>query len=1069
MSHTVCAKFGSRDWLIGTFVLSLLAVAGSFLSINLFFGIAFIFGSIAAVIAIAFYGTVAGAIVAMVGSAYTFILFGHPYAIVIFTLEMIVVGTLYHRRGMNNLVLADLLYWIVLGALLVVIFYQQTMGMAWTPTLLIVFKQSLNGIFNALIASIFLLIIRMYTLHFFKWSEQKQRISSIFFVVGISIVLLAGISPVVQQSYMLKAERERALTRNLLEKIEDVTRSVKTRKETTAEELQAILDIEYFDDDMSLAILDDAGRPIAAHGVVKSLNHAGIKSVLSDELSIWRPSGKMPTMLRWKNSQYLIVVPFVYKGMSSSIVVEFSAATLVESLEESNLYLFIFIAIFMFISIFVVHGVSYWFAKPINRLEKVGRRMEEQIESGREVDVESSTIYEFDSLGKALQLMASHLARSFDELNQSKGALGARIKRRTRELEFVNDNLRDRQSALDQHAIVSITDLAGSIIDANERFCEISGYSRDELIGQNHRMLKSGQHSTEFYNELWQTITRGEIWRGEICNKTKKGQLYWVQSTITPFLDKKGKPYQFISIRTDISDRKRSEKLLQTSMDQLNRAQVIAKVGSWEFNLETEQLSWSKEHYEIFELNELPPEELFVAYRNKVYADDLEQLDALLLQAKETGEGFHFEYRIICDDGSIKYVLAIGESIFNEENEQVLRGTAQDITEQKHNEQKLITARELADRANKAKSEFLSSMSHELRTPMNAILGFGQLLEMDEVLTNDQLENVQEIIKGGEHLLELINEVLDLSKIESGNIDLIVESVELAGVLQECFNLMEPLANKRNISIELGDVKDIIVRVDRIRLKQALLNLMSNAIKYNKEGGSVGVNIEYADKTNIRILVSDKGYGIAESDLADLFQPFTRVTDDVEGIEGTGIGLTITKRIIELMDGEIDVSSELGVGSTFSLTLPLGGEVKSSNDEAVEIVNESVILNRHKVLYVDDNPINLKIVSKLLSLKKYVQLFTAHSPALGLELAETHQPELILLDINMPVMNGYEVLEILRKNDNFKDTPIIAVTADAMTLEVERGLASGFSEYITKPIDFKKFNETMDKYIVEKD
>lgn len=1198
MPHSVCATPGSRNWWIGTFFLSLFSVAGNLLSIDLFFGIAFVFGSIAAVFAIALYGTISAVIVAMIGSAYTFSLFGHPYAIVIFTLEILVVGILYHRRGMRNLVLADLMFWSVLGVLLVIFFYQNIMGMAWTPTVLIIFKQSLNGIFNALIASVLLLLIRIYPLPFLKWSEEKPRIANIFFIVGMITVLLAGISPIVQQSYMLKAEKERTLAHKLLDKAEDVLQSMEANKDHTSVKLQGILDSEHFHKDMSMAVLDRDNRLLASHGNLKSLQNDGVIEVLTDELSIWKPAGKIPSMLRWKMGRYLISVPFENDVMISNVLVEVSAASLVKSLEESNLYLFIFIACFMFICILAVQGVSYWFAKPINMLDRIGRNLASEIATGKKVEIASSSIHEFDGLANTLQLMSFNLSDSFDELNQAKEGLETEVKKRTRELELLNTSLKDRQFALNQHAIVSITDTTGTIIDVNDKFCEISGYSRDEIFGKNHRLIKSDQHSTAFYTELWETISQGKTWQGEICNQTKDGQLYWLQSTITPLLDKAGKPFQFIAIRTDIthvkaaeialleneerislviessgdgiwdwdmvnetmsftrlyeamlgyeehelpplpstwidsvdpeqlpaiqetlkqylqgevaeykiearlqckdgnykwvmcrgrlvekgidgepvrmigihtdiSDRKRNEELLQTSADQLNRAQSIAKLGSWEFNLDTHELVWSKEHYEIFELSELPSEKLFEAFRNKVYADDLEQVDRLLEHARKTGEGFSYEYRIKCNDGAIKFLLATSERLYNiEESGQNLRGTVQDITERKLNEQKLISAREEADRANRAKSEFLSSMSHELRTPMNAILGFSQLLEMDDLLNKLQLENVQEIKKGGEHLLELINEVLDLAKIESGNIDLSLEPVVLDDVVEECFSLMSPLAGKQNISIRHCDFKGAVVRADRTRLKQSLLNLISNAVKYNKESGSVTVDFKCIENNKIRILVTDTGLGIAEEDVKGLFQPFTRVGDSASAIEGTGIGLTITKRIIELMGGEIDVASEVGIGSSFSIDLPLDSISENHSDKKQKADDiDVVIVKQHKVLYIDDNPVNLKLVSRLLSLHEHVHLLTAHTPSLGLELAATHVPELILLDINMPEMNGYEVLDVLKKYEKFKDVPIVAVSADAMYQDIELGLASGFNEYITKPIDFTKFNAMIARYLL---
>jgi PAS domain S-box-containing protein len=386
-----------------------------------------------------------------------------------------------------------------------------------------------------------------------------------------------------------------------------------------------------------------------------------------------------------------------------------------------------------------------------------------------------------------------------------------------------------------------------------------------------------------------------------------------------------------------------------------------------------------------------------------------------------------------------------------------------DFSEELARRSELAHAKVSAERANQAKSEFLSGMSHELRTPMNAILGFSQLMEYDDTLPDEHKDNVHEIIKAGHHLLELINEVLDLSKIESGHIGLSLEPVEVGAIVQECLNLIGPLAENRDIQLSHGGLQGAAVRADRTRLKQVLINLLSNAIKYNREGGRVRLDVLPQGTDRLRILVTDTGPGIPAGRLGELFQPFNRLDAANSGIEGTGIGLAITRRIVESMGGTVDVESEVGVGSRFWIELPREFlQVTSHEDANCAAPAQHFDATQRTVLYIDDNASNLKLVAQILGRRKHIHLLTAHTPELGIELALACRPALILLDINMPGMNGYQVLEVLKADTSLKAIPIVAVTANAMLRDIERGRAAGFADYISKPLDVDHFLKTID-------
>lgn len=380
----------------------------------------------------------------------------------------------------------------------------------------------------------------------------------------------------------------------------------------------------------------------------------------------------------------------------------------------------------------------------------------------------------------------------------------------------------------------------------------------------------------------------------------------------------------------------------------------------------------------------------------------------------------------------------------------------------------LANANEEARSANQAKSAFLSSMSHELRTPLNAILGFAQILTSDTLPSTleQKKEFANHILKSGRHLLTLINEILDLAKVESGTVTLSMEPVALSDILLEVRTMIEPIAATRKVRALFPLVDGAVVMADRTRLKQVLLNLLSNAVKYNREEGAVVVTCEQPTPDRLRLSVQDTGHGLNPEQVASLFQPFNRLGQEAGAQEGTGIGLVVTKRLVELMGGQIGVSSSPGVGSVFwielastaplSSALPERGPENDSAPAALPAEGEP-----HLVLYVEDNPANLRLVEEIVAFRRDLRLLSAPDGHLGLQLAKAHRPEVILMDLNLPGMSGFDVLRQLRADPETTWIPVIALTANAMPRDIERGMAAGFHRYLTKPIDIDKFTEAI--------
>ncbi len=410
--------------------------------------------------------------------------------------------------------------------------------------------------------------------------------------------------------------------------------------------------------------------------------------------------------------------------------------------------------------------------------------------------------------------------------------------------------------------------------------------------------------------------------------------------------------------------------------------------------------------------------------------------------------------------------LKQGDEVLQEKN----RLLEMEVKKRKQIQKELVKSYEEAQASNRAKSDFLSKMSHELRTPMNSIIGFAQILNLDKklLLSKIQKENLQFISSAGEHLLELINEILDLSTIESGNLKLFIEPVDIVPIINEVISISQPLADKEKISLESLPIPDnsFIASVDSLRIKQVLLNLTSNGIKYNKPNGSVKILCEKLDTEKIRIGVKDTGHGINDDQKDKIFKPFERFDLNADDIEGTGIGLTISKQLIELMHGAIGFQSVSGEGSFFYIDIPISEQpcapirVEKEIDSIQSIPRGNGI---KKILYIEDIKTNIYLVEQILTDREDLELISAHNGMEGIKIAQTQIPDLILMDMNLPDIDGFTAYEKLQTITTLKNIPVIALTADAMDINIQKALDMGFKDYITKPIRISKIMNIIDQ------
>jgi len=615
-------------------------------------------------------------------------------------------------------------------------------------------------------------------------------------------------------------------------------------------------------------------------------------------------------------------------------------------------------------------------------------------------------------------------------------------------------------------------DTSGVIRLANARVSSLFGYDRDALLGRPVEVLVPGalrEHHIGHRDGFFAAPTARPMGSGLLLTAQRRdGSTFPAEVSLSATeATADSEPLVIAAVR-DVSEKRAIEASLRES--EIRLRQLAENVGAVFILLQVEPrvLLYISPQFES--LTGYSPQEMFddpgYILSSLVHPDDREQVLEQLERSFTHLESTRSEHRMVCRDGSIRWVRAVYRPVPPVANQPArLAGTIEDVTERVVATRRLADAEAEARAANEAKNEFLSRMSHELRTPLNAVLGFAQLLELELVDTR-QVESVHHILHAGRHLLALINDVLDIARIEAGEMSISLEPVSVRSMVYEVCRLMEPIASNLNVSLRLeGDGQECFALADSQRLRQILLNLVTNAIKYNHPGGQVWLSWSWDDR-HVSVEVGDDGPGIASHLQSRLFTPFDRLGAEATSVEGTGVGLAVTRGLAELMDSRVNCFSELGRGSVFTVTLPKAMSPTPSAASGTQRPADRISPlpdGARTLLYIEDNIANVKLLEAVLTLRTEWNLVHAALGGLGVELARVHEPDLVLLDLHLPDGPGLDVLLTLRSDPATAHVPIVVLSADASPSHVRSLLEAGAERYLTKPLDLDEVLRVLDK------
>jgi two-component system, sensor histidine kinase len=619
-------------------------------------------------------------------------------------------------------------------------------------------------------------------------------------------------------------------------------------------------------------------------------------------------------------------------------------------------------------------------------------------------------------------------------------------------------NLNAYQSALDEHSIIAVADQFGHIEFVNDRYCEISGYSREELIGQNYKSVQLDMHDPSYFQTMRDTINAGNSWRGEVCNRAKDGSLFWVDATVVPLPATQTNKPRFVSMLYDITERKRTEIELKEALSQSSTFFDVSSELLAIFDHQGKAVRLSKAAEKIIGRSE--QDLIGRSTTDFIHPDDEEHTAKAMQKLLDTGELDNFVARYIHPNGEVRSVewrsKIVGDFIY---------ATARDVTERLATEAELLAAREQAEAANRAKSSFLANMSHEIRTPLNGVIGVvGALSRTD--LTHNQREMVDLIQSSGETLELLLSDILDVSKIEAGKFTLQPEPFDLRETIEATAQVMGIRAEEKGLGfhVKFGPGTEGLFEGDGVRVKQIVSNLASNAVKFTQKG-QIDISIAATDKADgscdVMISVKDTGIGFDEQTKQRLFTRFVQADASItKNFGGTGLGLSICRTLTDMMGGQFLVTSEAGIGSLFSVILPLP-RVKLEAVQTGTNAAPSETVSGHlphvasrSILLAEDHLVNQRVIAMILE-PHGIALTIAQNGAEAVEMWQNAHFDLVLMDMQMPIMDGLSATKRIReieRSDGLRRTPIAMVSANAMKEHITQSFWAGCDFHIAKPV-----------------